>query len=115
MKIEVSAGDLLDRYSILLIKSEKGLGVDDHIDAIEPQCVEVVEKCRDDFDALLNVNRQLWHLEDLQRKHRTTKDLGSEYVNTTIAIFENNEDRAYIKQRIDKTVGDKLAEKKSYF
>ena len=60
--MSLSIGDLADKYSILLIKEEKGLDVQEELDVFEP-------KYRS--KALLKINREMWNIEN-----EITKELG---------------------------------------
>lgn len=120
--IEVSAGELLDRKTILTLKCRRlrsrvdraaaRATLDGLTDALgklpdTPELTELV-------DELARTNACLWELEDTVRELKRQGELGSEFVQSARRIFELNEHRARTKCDIDTVLGSRLTEVKSH-
>ena len=68
LSANLSAGDFLDRLSILQIKSEKGLDVAAEISEYERRLPEFEERGLNSYLRIIKViNLSLWDLEDTKR------------------------------------------------
>lgn len=102
MKMPVA--DVVDRYTILLIKKSHGLKVpDEELEAYR------VESCDHDYMELLNINRQMWDLEELITKTQDPFEVGLMYWN----LRDLTKLRVEAKNRISERCGQHL-ELKSY-
>jgi Family of unknown function (DUF6165) len=123
IKVPISPGELLDKITILRIKSrrmrdpEKLANVRVELDALEetwkgsPYARADVES---DVDALLAVNERLWTIEDDIRDKERAKSFDAEFIGLARAVYIENDDRAAIKRRINLKLGSGLVEEKSY-
>ncbi len=73
----MSLAEILDRYSILLLKSEYGLAVDDElaeyaekVDSLDPTLLV-------DFHKLSGINRKMWQLEELVTRETDLEKIGA--------------------------------------
>jgi len=119
----VSAGELLDKITILEIKSErivdpvKSANVGRELDAL----MEIAEReglVGVDMNAPLNelraVNEALWDVEDALRDHERRGEFGLRFVELARSVYRHNDRRAEIKRLINVQVGSMLIEEKSY-
>lgn len=111
MKIEISMAEYIDRYSILVIKEEKGLNVSKEITQYESLDLKYPG-----FDYYLSImtviNKQLWDLEDVKRKG--VERFSEEESNTAFLITQINDLRHETKKRIDIYFGSDFTEMKSH-
>tara|TARA_B100000683_G_C12043411_1_gene371353 strand:- start:53 stop:388 length:336 start_codon:yes stop_codon:yes gene_type:complete len=109
IKINISVGEYIDKYSILKIKQEKGLDVSEELKQYEPMLYA-------GFDYYLNImiaiNSQLWELEDTKRKG--VMRYSKEESDTAYLITQLNDLRHETKKRIDIYFGSEITEKKSH-
>jgi len=120
--IPISAGDLIDRITILTIKKShipdpaKLANVD-----LELQSLAAIRNC---FPKLLGravkakekllhkQNATLWDTEDLLRALEAKKDFGAGFVAAARRVYRTNDRRARLKREIDALVGSALREEK---
>jgi len=95
MKIEVSIGEIVDKLSILQIKTE-----------------EIKEES--DFLELVNVNKKLWVIEDDIRDKERSKEFDNIFVELARAVYVTNDERAEVKKKINLKYGSEFVEEKSY-
>lgn len=123
IQIQVSAGELLDKITILEIKNER---------ISDPKKLTNVRKelasleAENPFDlnnwtelsALLEelrmVNRNLWDIEDQIRGCENISDFGDTFVQLARSVYIQNDARADIKKRINILTKSNLTEEKSY-
>ena len=117
MYAPVSNGELLDKYSILLIKKEN-IKKQEKIEKVnnEIKClINYVNKLKDEFDidnlfdALLNVNKKLWNIEDNIRIKKN-KNLMKNLFNWRSVYFTNDETK--IKNEINNNTNSNIFEVK---
>ena len=125
MKIEVSNGEVLDKYSILQIKSERITdptalkNVRRELESLQPAVDKIRSKESSDAfstlqDQLLEVNTQLWEVEDVLRGLEKSKDFGASFVAAARSVYQLNDRRAAVKKEINLLTGSSLVEEKSY-
>ena len=122
MKIEVSIGEIVDKYTILMIKSSK---IQDpvkleNINKELTYLVDVLKKedpLMTDYPltkALFEINKELWKVEDDLRDLERVKDFDKEFVILARNVYELNDKRADIKKQINMKFGSDFVEEKSY-
>jgi hypothetical protein len=123
IKVPVSPGELLDKVTILRIKSErmsdpvKLKNVREELAALEHTWQSSPYSKADiaaDVEALQRVNERLWVIEDAIRDQERAKDFGAEFVRLARAVYFENDERAAIKRRINLKLGSSIVEEKSY-
>jgi hypothetical protein len=111
IQIDISMGEYIDRYSILIIKQDEGLDV-----ATELKQYKSLDLTHPGFDfylgIMLAINQQLWYLEDIKRKD--VERFSKEESNTAFLITQINDLRHETKKRIDIYFGSEITEKKSH-
>ena len=63
---------------------------------------------------LKKVNQKLWDIEDLIRDKERNKTFDKDFVELARSVYFTNDDRSYIKRKINDTFGSELIEEKSY-
>jgi hypothetical protein len=122
MMIEVSNGEILDKFSILKIKLanitdyEKIKNVEKEIEIIEPIFDSICKdlKIKDLFEMLLGVNKKLWKIEDDIREHERNKNFDEEFIQLARNVYITNDIRATIKKEINLLSNSNIIEEKSY-
>jgi hypothetical protein len=120
MKIQVSVGELLDKFSILEIKKNFIQGKDLNHVLNEIACLKrpVAKYLRNSeiklvYEELLSINMAIWN--DMELISNIRQEKGSEYylaIENTITL---NAERAHLKRQINNLSNSKLSEAKSYF
>lgn len=121
--IEIAPGELIDKITILEIKTEfisdPGKLTNVRIE------LETLEKSRDAAiapspemirltEALKSVNLELWKIEDDIRDCERDGDFGSAFVELARSVYKTNDRRAALKREINTLLGSRLVEEKSY-
>ena len=121
--VPVSPGELLDKITILRIKSSlmsdaaKVANVRRELALLEQVWKREVKGGVDlaaDEKALEAVNRKLWDVEDQIRDHEAAKRFDATFIELARAVYVSNDERAAIKKRINLALGSALIEEKSY-
>jgi hypothetical protein len=118
-KISCSYGDLIDKITILKIKSSKIVDKDalknvKHELKILESENSLTNKSDELFDELHNVNKRLWILEDLIREKSKKKQFDSSYINIAESIHKTNDKRCELKKSINIKYNSDIIEEKSY-
>jgi len=118
LKVPVSVGEVLDKISILEIKSER---ITDSVKLTnvtkELECLKLATqnyRVPELEEELKNVNQQLWDVEDSLRLLEEQKDFGSNFINLARSVYALNDQRASIKKQINLATNSALIEEKSY-
>tara|TARA_B100001123_G_C15152487_1_gene964059 strand:+ start:390 stop:785 length:396 start_codon:yes stop_codon:yes gene_type:complete len=123
--IEVSAGELFDKISILKIKKTKikdkaKLGdIDRELKSLNKTLKKNKLDKIDGFLAgcvkeLTNINFDLWEIEDLKRKYEKNKDFGKRFIKVSRAVHFKNDRRAEVKHQINVHTDSIISEVKQY-
>ena len=111
--MQYNAGDLLDKCTILEIKSSKGLNVLDEFMKVKFEVyndyLEKDEAFKTIYMALMRVNREQYELEDKIRVADRLEEVGR----IALDIRIHNDERVFLKNEINKLAGDN-AEVKLY-
>ena len=118
-QVEVSHGELVDKWTILEIKStqlvsiEQLKNVEREMNAMSPAIQQFISPISSLHKDLFDTNLRIWHLmDDLYSKDES---FGNEYVKITIEITKFNQKRSFIKREIDRVCKSNFSEAKSYF
>jgi hypothetical protein len=122
MKIEVSIGEILDKFSILVIKT---FNINDHtkldnvrkeMDELRPIFNELTrdKKVLSKYVDLAEVNKRLWDIEDEIRECERYKDFGDRFIELARSVYITNDERAKIKKEINLLTNSGIVEEKSY-
>ena len=121
--VPISPGELLDKITILRIKSER---MSDPLKVANVKHeLALLEKTWKDSGAgtvdlgneeanLTLVNEKLWVIEDEIRDEERAKRFGEKFIELARAVYFTNDERAAIKKRINTLLGSTIVEEKSY-
>lgn len=121
--VPVAFGGLIDKITILQIKSEKMkepaklANVRRELDLLLEAVPRIATENAglDTLTAeLKQVNETLWCIEDEIRQCEHTGDFGSRFIALARSVYRNNDKRAEIKRRINLLTGSAILEEKSY-
>lgn len=121
--VPLSPGELLDKITILRIKSQRMQDPDKlrnvrlELDALQATWAGTDYAAIDieaDVNALLRVNERLWVIEDDIRDKERAKAFDAEFIRLARAVYVENDERAAIKRRINLKLGSNIVEEKSY-
>ena len=122
MKIEVSIGEIADKYTILTIKSfeildeQKQLNIKKEWKYINSVIKESFPELAADplTHRLLDINRQLWVVEDSLRDCENDREFDKLFVFLARQVYRLNDQRADIKKQINIKYKSDIVEEKSY-
>jgi hypothetical protein len=123
ISVPVSPGELLDKITILRIKSsrmsdaQKLANVRTELKVLEETWSASPHAKSDiaaDVNALLQVNERLWVIEDDIRDKERAQIFDGEFIRLARAVYFENDERAAIKRRINSKLGSTIVEEKSY-
>ena len=122
IKIPVSAGELVDKITILKIKKEnvidqnKKVNIDRELDFLTDIYNEINnEKKLDSFlNKLLEVNQKLWEIEDEIRVLERKKQFDEDFILLARSVYIENDKRFEIKNEINNFLGSAIKEEKLY-
>ena len=118
----ISLGELVDKISILMIK-KKNISDSIKIDHVTKE-LESLQKTlkkyisedeiNDFLQKLVNINSKLWDIEDDIRECERKKLFDQTFIDLARSVYFTNDERAKVKNDINKTFGSELVEVKSY-
>ena len=121
--IPISPGELLDKITILQIKSEriddpvKVANVRTELDMLQKVWADSVED-DDEIRALSaelkRINESLWEIEDDIRDEERNKRFGDRFIELARAVYVTNDERADAKKKINLHLNSTIVEEKSY-
>ena len=123
VKVDVAPGDLIDKITILLIKSERMDDPDkianvqlelDILKAIHTSSIPESPALDDLTAKLKRVNEALWEIEDDIRDCEAERDFGDTFVQLARSVYRTNDERARLKRDINVLLGSQILEEKSY-
>jgi hypothetical protein len=106
----VSPGELFDKLSILQIKRDKGLAVEEEYNTLHNFLFEFFPSVSLLFDSLVLSNRTQWDLEDVIRSEKDMSVVGK----TAVLIREYNDNRVNLKNKINRKLQMGFEEQKNY-
>lgn len=119
----VSAGELIDKLTILEIKSKrindanKLANINKELDLLR-KTWDQHGSARQDIEAhkndLKQINEILWQIEDEIRLLERDKNFGDRFIELARAVYQTNDRRAALKKAINEMLGSELTEEKSY-
>ena len=118
----ISLGELVDKISILIIKQQNITDETklDHVkkeyDFLQKTLMNYVqqEEINNYLENLININSKLWNIEDDIRECERKKLFDQTFIDIARSVYFTNDERAKVKNDINKTFGSELVEVKSY-
>ena len=120
---EISAGELIDKITILEIKKEK-ISNKEKLIEVDKELVslnETLKKSINDESKILsfkndlkNINLKLWDIEDGKRSAEKNSQFDEKFIELARSVYKFNDERAKIKLAINNALGSNIKEVKSY-
>ena len=120
---EISAGELIDKITILEIKKEKISNKEKLVEVNKElnSLNETLKKSINDESKILsfkndlkNINLKLWDIEDGKRSAEKNNKFDEKFIELSRSVYKFNDERAKIKLAINNALGSNIKEVKSY-
>tara|TARA_B100001123_G_scaffold403459_1_gene491977 strand:- start:1269 stop:1670 length:402 start_codon:yes stop_codon:yes gene_type:complete len=120
---EISAGELLDKISILEIKLDKIKDKNRNseikkeyevLKKIEKSSIEANDKVKKLIIQIKDVNLALWNVEDKLRICEKNKNFDKNFIELARSVYITNDKRAKIKSEINEILKSNIKEVKQY-
>lgn len=121
--VPISPGELLDKITILEIKSER---IDDPekvanvrhelglLSKVWSESVAADRTISGLHEQLKKINEELWRIEDDIRDEERHKRFGDRFIELARAVYVTNDKRAQAKKEVNRHLGSEIVEEKSY-
>jgi len=124
IKVEISCGELIDKLTILSIKSEK-IKDKEKLKNVQHEFKvlnEISQKLKslnpDEFDnffkKLRKINLSLWDIEDEIRKFEKESNFGKDFIELARSVYITNDERFRTKNEINTFFSSGIVEEKDY-
>ena len=118
----ISLGELVDKISILMIKKKnisdsiKLQHVNKELEFLQKTLKKYIseEQINEFLLKLVNINSKLWDIEDDIRECERKKLFDQTFIDLARSVYFTNDERAKVKNDINKAFGSELVEVKSY-
>ena len=120
---EISAGELIDKITILEIKKvkilnkEKLIEIEKELSSLNHTKKKFIKEnsqiSKFQID-LKKINLKLWDIEDGKRSAEKNNDFGEKFIKLARNVYKINDERAKIKLAINDALGSNIKEVKSY-
>ena len=120
---EISAGELIDKITILEIKKEKISNKEKLVEVNKElnSLNETLKKSINDQSNIINfkndlknINLKLWDIEDGKRSAEKNNKFDEKFIELARNVYKFNDERAKIKLAINNALGSNIKEVKSY-
>ena len=120
---EVSAGELIDKITILEIKKIKIFDkiklsdVEKELKSLNQTYQKHIpdnNNIKENKKKLVEVNTKLWDLENSKRAAEKKGEFGEQFINDARNVYKLNDERARIKLNINNILGSNIKEVKSH-
>jgi|TARA_B100001093_G_scaffold517370_1_gene598731 hypothetical protein len=121
---EISAGELIDKITILEIKKTK-INDANKLENVEKELSSLnitFKKIIPDSSKILplindlkSINLELWDIEDGKRFAEKNSDFGERFIELARNVYKKNDKRSRIKLEINNILGSNIKEVKSYY
>ena len=123
LKVPISLGELIDKITILRIKSNKinsneaQKNIRSELEKLEHILntkISINNNLKNFEIKLSKINQTLWDIEDQLRGKEREKKFDKNFISLARMVYYKNDERAKIKRMINKSFGSELIEEKSY-
>ena len=121
---EISAGELVDKISILEIKKTKIID-NNKLKDIEKELLSLnvtfkkfipdLSKIKPLINSLKSINLKLWDIENGKRLAEKNNDFGEKFIELARSVYKTNDERAKIKLEINNILGSNIKEVKYHY
>ena len=121
--VEISAGELFDKITILKIKTEKIKdkgkleNIHKELDILQKEALkfdDTSDSLSNHINNLKNINSELWDIENIKREMEASKDFGENFIKISRDVHFKNDIRAKIKKDINNLTNSNVSEEKEY-
>jgi len=123
ISVPISPGELLDKLTILEIKSERMQDATKLANVrLELQLLQKTwetspygtAEVAGERRQLKEINEKLWVIEDEIRDCERARKFEARFIELARAVYVTNDERAAVKRRINDKLGSRIVEEKSY-
>jgi len=121
MKIEISIGELVDKITILEIKSErvkdgvKLKNIKRELSTLRKYLTQTkISENSGEYMGLKKVNKELWDIEDKIRIKEQKQEFDDEFIQLARSVYFKNDTRFEIKKKINLLTSSDFIEEKEY-
>ena len=123
IRVPVSPGEVLDKITILEIKSErmtdpqKLANVRVELGLLRETWAAAItedDTIRDLHAQLKEINEALWEIEDDIRDKERAKEFDERFIELARAVYFTNDRRSEVKKKLNLHLGSQIVEEKSY-
>lgn len=127
IEIPVSAGELIDRITILRLKQarirdrRKLANVNSELERLQGICERTIGsleeaplRVTERLGELEAVNRGIWDVEDKLRALERARDFGSRFIDAARQVYRLNDERHRLKRALSEDYGSAVLEEKSH-
>ena len=121
---EISAGELIDKITILEIKKIK-ITDTKKLKEVDKELISLNNTMKNFIknesiivnlkDKLKEINLRLWDIEDGKRNAEKNSDFGNKFIELARNVYKFNDERARIKSEINLILNSNIREVKSHF
>ena len=120
---EISAGELIDKITILEIKkmkipdAEKQAIIQRELNSLQgtySKCINPSKELDEQIAKLKAINLKLWDIEEGKRECERQKDFSDKFIQLARSVYIENDNRAKIKAEINRITHSNIEEVKSY-
>ena len=121
---EISAGELVDKITILEIKKIK-ISDKEKLKEVDKELISLNNTMKNfikDESVIVNlkqklkeINLKLWDIENAKRNAEKNNDFGNKFIELARNVYKFNDERAKIKSKINLILNSNIKEVKSYF
>ena len=120
---EISAGELMDKITILEIKKvkipdpEKQVIINKELNSLHSTyqtSLTPSPELQEQITKLKTINLTLWDIEEGKRECERQKDFGDKFIQLARSVYIENDNRAKIKAEINRLTNSTISEVKSY-
>ena len=121
---EISAGELLDKITILEIKKEKIkdtqklMDISKELSSLKKTSDEKIPDKSEINNLVTNlkqINLKLWDIEENKRLAEKNQKFDEEFIKLSRDVYKTNDERAKIKLKINEILGSNIKEVKSHY
>tara|TARA_B100000941_G_scaffold144997_1_gene102954 strand:- start:2714 stop:3109 length:396 start_codon:yes stop_codon:yes gene_type:complete len=121
---EISAGELIDKITILEIKKEKIKNkeklsdIEKELKSLNATSTDKIpnkSEIKDLIDNLKRINLRLWDIEENKRLAEKNKIFDERFIELSREVYKTNDERAKIKLKINEILGSNIKEVKSHY
>ena len=123
LKVPISLGELIDKITILRIKSnkinsneaQKNIRLElEKLEHILNETMSINTNLKNFEIKLSKINQSLWDIEDQLREKEKEKKFDKKFIFLARMVYLKNDERAKIKRKINTNFGSEITEEKFY-